>query len=131
VSDTNYGWGPADADAGSGRIGDHTDIGHWYNWFSGSHRDQYTSALYSESSQNCSYSRPGNDPGGQNQIVIFKSCFPNSQLGGSLADPVPAIANNPLRGQDCGSSAHTIANAKGIYIELLSYLPPARTSSSW
>jgi hypothetical protein len=28
VSDTNYGWGPADQDEGYGTIGDHTDIPH-------------------------------------------------------------------------------------------------------
>jgi hypothetical protein len=121
VSDTNYDWGPADSDVGAGRIGDHTDIGHWYNWFSGSHRDTYTSTLYLESDQHCDYSRLSTDPGGPNQIIMFKSCFPNSHLAGNLSDPVPAINSNPLRGQDAGSEAHTIANAKGIYIELLNY----------
>jgi len=121
VSDTNYGWGPADADTGDGTIGDHTDIGHWYNWFSGPHRDTYTNALYLEYGQNCEYSRLASDPGGPNQIIMFKSCFPNSQLGGDPADPVPPINSNPLRGQDSYSDAHTIANAKGIYIELLNY----------
>jgi len=55
VSDTNYGWGPADADAGSGTIGDHTDIGHWYNWFAGPHAGTYMTALYAQSGQNSSY----------------------------------------------------------------------------
>ncbi len=52
---------------------------------------------------------------------MFKSCFPNSQLGGGLDDPVPAIGDNPLKGASCGSQYHTIANAKGIYIDLLEY----------
>lgn len=121
VSDTNYGWGPADADTGDGTIGDHTDIGHWYNWFSGPHRDTYLNALFSESGQYCSYSRLSSDPGGSNQIIMFKSCFPNSQLRGSPGDSIPAIASNPLRGEGSSSDAHTIANAKGIYIELLNY----------
>jgi hypothetical protein len=30
VTDTYYGWGPDDLGA---PIGDHTDIGQWYNWF--------------------------------------------------------------------------------------------------
>ena len=49
VSDTNYGWGPPDEDAGFDLIGDHTDIGHWFNWFAGPHRDIYLEALYAES----------------------------------------------------------------------------------
>ncbi len=126
VSDTNYDWGPPDADTGDGRIGDHTDIGHWYNWFSGSHRDTYMGAVYQESDQHCDYSRLTTDPGGPNQIIMFKSCFPNSHLGGSPSDPVPAIQNNPLRGQDAGSEAHTVGNAKGIYIELLNYFATRR-----
>jgi PKD repeat protein len=121
VSDTNYGWGPSDADVGDGTIGDHTDIGHWYNWFSGPHRDTYLNALYAESGQHCTYSRMAADPGGSNQIIMFKSCFPNSQLGGSTAVPVPPIEKNALRGEGSGSEAHTVANAKGIYIEILNY----------
>jgi hypothetical protein len=49
---------------------------------------------------------------------MFKSCFPNSQLGGSPSDPVPAIDSNPLRGEGSGSEHHTVANAKGIYVAL-------------
>ena len=118
VSDTNYGWGPADADAGDGTIGDHTDIGNWWSWFVGSHRDTYVAALLAESGQNCEYARRSTDPGGSNRVVMFKSCFPNSQLGGHPSDPVPPIAANPLRGQDAGSEHHTVANAKGIYVAL-------------
>lgn len=121
VSDTNYGWGPEDLDAGSGTIGDHTDIGNWYSWFSGGNRGTYTTALYAESGQNSSYSRLATDPGGQNRVVMFKSCFPNSALGGSPSDPVPPIESNPLRGLDSGSEHHTVANVKGIYRELLNY----------
>ena len=121
VSDTNYGWGPADRDSGGGTIGDHTDIGHWYNWFSGPNRDTYLNALYSENGQNCSYSRLSAEPTGSNQVIMFKSCFPNSQLRGSPGDAIPPITSNPLRGEAAESDAHTIANAKGIYIELLTY----------
>jgi hypothetical protein len=123
VSDTNYGWGPEDLDAGSERIGDHTDIGNWYSWFRGPHSSAYLSALYAESGQNCSYSRmdENQNPGGENEIIMFKSCFPNSNLQGVPHDTVPAIENNPLRGQDSSSEFHTVANAKGIYIDLLEY----------
>jgi hypothetical protein len=121
VSDTNYGWGPDDLDDGSGTIGDHTDLGHWYSWFSGPHRDTYLAALYSEAGAHSSYSRLGTTPGGENRVVLFKSCFPNSALGGSPSDPVPPIGSNPLRGEGAWSDAMTVANAKGIYNELLAY----------
>ncbi|MFZ5918177.1 MAG: hypothetical protein ACOYZ7_14640 [Chloroflexota bacterium] len=113
VSDTNYGWGPDS-------IGDHTDIGYWYNWFVGPDRDTYTAALYAESGQNASYSRLSTDPGGENEIILFKSCYPNSHLGGDPDDP-PVSGSNPLRGQDAWSEYHTVANAKGIYNDLLAY----------
>ncbi|RJQ47636.1 MAG: hypothetical protein C4534_00875 [Gaiellales bacterium] len=120
VSDTNYGWGPADADSGSGAIGDHTDIGHWYNWFAGPNRDTYMTALYAESAQHSSYSRLVSDPGGANEVIMFKSCFPNSALSGNPTDP-PAGGANPLRGQDAYSAQMTVANVKGIYNDILPY----------
>ena len=113
VSDTYYGWGPDS-------IGDNTDIGHWWTWFVGPHRDTYTSALYAESGQQTYYSRLPTDPGGENQIIMFKSCYPNSNLGGNPNDP-PTTGANPLRGRDYGSGHHTVANAKGIYNDLLTY----------
>ncbi|MEW6555052.1 MAG: IPT/TIG domain-containing protein [Actinomycetota bacterium] len=111
VSDTNYGWGP---DA----IGSSTDIGHWWSWFRGPSSPAYMAALYAESGQNSSYSRLATDPGGENEIVMFKSCYPNSAMGGSPSDPVPPITSNPLAGN---SSPLTVANAKGIYIDILEY----------
>jgi hypothetical protein len=120
VSDTSYGWGPPDEGVGSGTIGDHTDIGHWYNWFVGPHRDTYLSAVYSTNAQNADYSRPMEDPGGENEIVLFKSCYPNSDLKGQPDDP-PTAGNNPLRGQAAWTEHHTVGNAKGIYNDLLGY----------
>ncbi len=114
VSDTNYGWGPDG-------IGDSTDIGHWWNWFRSDRRDVYLSALLTEFEQHSSYSRLDDpDPARPNQIVMFKSCFPNSNLDGNPDDA--AVADkNPLRGQSAGSEYHTVANAKGIYNDLLVY----------
>lgn len=114
VSDTNYGWGPDG-------IGDTTDIGHWWLWFRGPNSPTYLSALYAESEQHASYSRLATAPDGPNAILLFKSCFPNSALQGDPAEPVPPIDSNTLKGQDSGSTAHTVANAKGIYISLLDY----------
>jgi len=123
VSDTNYGWGP---ESPVGAIGDNTDIGHWWLWFRSPDRNSYMNALYAESEQHCGYSRLATNPGGPNQIVMFKSCFPNSDLQGNPDDPVPPIESNPLRGESCGSEYHTVANAKGIYIDLLNYFKTRR-----
>ncbi|MFO7971367.1 MAG: right-handed parallel beta-helix repeat-containing protein [Desulfobacterales bacterium] len=115
VSDTNYGWGP-------NGIGDRTDIGHWWEWFNGPQHTTYMSALYSESEDHSygRYSRLSEDPGGENEIIMFKSCFPNSYLEGS-PDSSPNTGDNPLRGRDAYSEHMTVANAKGIYLDLLDY----------
>jgi len=113
VSDTNYGWGPGEIDRA-------TDIGHWCTWFRGPSSSTYLSALYAESDQHSGYSRLATDPGGANEIVMFKSCFPNSQLRTPYS-PIPAIADNPLKGQSVGGDDFTVANAKGIYRDLLAY----------
>jgi hypothetical protein len=119
VSDTNYGWGPEDSMLG-GAIGDFTDIGHWWNWFLGPSSGEILGALYDESEQYSEYSRLSGDPGGENDIVMFKSCFPNSALEGNPGDG-PTTGSNPLQGMDCGSNDHTVGNAKRIYIDLLGY----------
>ncbi|MCJ7433074.1 MAG: hypothetical protein MUO77_06260, partial [Anaerolineales bacterium] len=80
VSDTNYGWGPDS-------IGDRTDIPNWTEWFASDNTPTHMSALFNESGQNSSYTRTLADPGGENQIIMFKSCFPNSALEGSPNDP--------------------------------------------
>lgn len=114
VSDTDYGWGPDG-------IGSFTDIGHWWTWFRSPNSPTYTQALYDTTNQDAIYTRPMPDPAGENTIVMFKSCFPNSNLKGDPAEPPPPIGCNPLRGQKYDSAHHTVANAKGIYIDLLNY----------
>jgi hypothetical protein len=102
VSDTNYGWGPDG-------IGDRTDITDWPEWFVGPRSGHYLRALFHESGQHSSYTRHKTDPGGENRIIMFKSCFPNSNLHGRPQD-------SPARG-----SGLTVANAKAIYRDLLRY----------
>lgn len=114
VSDTNYDWGPDN-------IGSSTDIGHWWLWFRGPNSATYLNALYAESEQHSEYSRMSTSVSGENQVIMFKSCFPNSALQGNINDPIPPIDSNPLRGEGSGSEYHTVANAKGIYIDLLEY----------
>jgi len=119
VSATNYGW-----EAAGDPIGDRTDIGNWWEWFRGASRDAILTALYTESGQNVgdygTWPRLPTAPSGENEIIMFKSCFPNSHLGGSPSDP-PTMGENPLRGEDYTSANHTVANAKGIYNDILAY----------
>jgi hypothetical protein len=109
VSATNYGWGPDG-------IGDRTDIPNWPEWFIGPNRDVYLDALYNENGQNVgdfgNWSRMASDPGGENVIIMFKSCFPNSDLYGDPDDP-------PL--DEPNDYDYTVANAKAVYNALLTY----------
>ncbi len=120
VSATNYGW-----EAGGDGIGDRTDIGNWWEWFRGPNSEAIMAGVYAENQQN--FGDFGEwprleDPGGENEIVVFKSCFPNSDLRGNAKQAPPAIDRNPLRGEAAeGNPNFTVANAKGIYIDLLAY----------
>ena len=102
VSDTNYGWGPQN-------IGDRTDIPDWEEWFRSGNTPAYMEALFNEGDQLAEYSRSSSDPGGENEIVMFKSCFPNSDLDGSLGDPPSA------------DGWLSVGHAKYVYNEILSY----------
>ena len=102
VSDTNYGWGPDS-------IGDTTDIPDWLTWFRSASTPTYMAALFAESGQHAAYSRSVADPGGENEIIVFKSCFPNSALTGS-----PSDAPSP-------DGWLTVGHAKYVYHELLAY----------
>ena len=102
VSDSNYGWGP-------NSIGDRTDITDWPEWFRSRKSDRYMEALFDENGQHSNYTRTLTDPGGGNQVVMFKSCFPNSNLSGNPDDPAR---------RDRGL---TVGNAKYIYNDLLNY----------
>ncbi|NBD35316.1 MAG: hypothetical protein GVY30_04880 [Chloroflexi bacterium] len=108
VSATNYGWGPDS-------IGDRTDIPNWPEWFTGPNSSTYLEALYNESGQNVgdfgAWSRLTADPGGENEIIMFKSCFPNSDLYGTPDDPPLDAPNDPF----------TVANAKAVYNDILTY----------
>lgn len=102
VSDTNYGWGP---DA----IGDRTDIPNWTEWFASSSTPDTMQALFDESGQNSFYTRSLPDPGGENVIVLFKSCFPNSALDGKPNDPPGTYEE------------FTVSGAKYVYNTILGY----------
>ncbi|HET6444321.1 MAG TPA: hypothetical protein VFI27_07035 [candidate division Zixibacteria bacterium] len=99
VSDTNYGWGPDG-------IGDRTDIGDWLDWFQDP--GNLEAVLSADENYTGNYSRmPDPDPGRVNQIILFKSCFPNSNLEGRPDDP-------PSPGDPT-----TVSGAKYVYSQLL------------
>jgi len=102
VSDTNYGWGPHS-------IGDRTDISDWQEWFRSDNTPTFMDALFNEGDQHAEYTRPATDPGGENEIIMFKSCFPNSDLEGSPDDP-PSEAG-----------WLSVGHAKYVYNEILEY----------
>lgn len=102
VSDTNYGWGP-------NSIGDRTDIPNWTEWFASANTPTYMAALFTEYEKHSPYTRTLSDPGGENQIVMFKSCFPNSALAGSPTD-LPS-----------SSGWLTVGHAKWVYNQILTY----------
>lgn len=119
VSATNYEWGYE-------AIGSRTDIPNWPEWFTGPNSSTILNAVYNETGQNVYtsddwrffgyWSRLSNDPGGENEIVMFKSCFPNSNLSGNPNDP-PLSAPDEQYGVD----NNTVSNAKAVYNKILTY----------
>ena len=109
VSATNYGWGPYG-------IGNRTDIPNWPEWFTGPNSATILAALYAENGQNIGdfgeWSRLETDPGGENQIIVFKSCFPNSDLYGNPDDPPYPEPND---------WEYSVSNAKAVYNKILTY----------
>jgi hypothetical protein len=121
VSATNYGWGPIWPDQGE-PIGNYTDIPNWPVWFTGQYSSTILTALYTEYGKNeyapghehyfGSYSRMADPaPSRENEIIVFKSCFPNSDLYGNPGDPPLSEPNDQ----------YTVANAKAVYNDLLTY----------
>lgn len=123
VSDICYGWS-APENAGQG---DNTDIGQWYSWFADEtvqannikKRDNIMNAVYTNyswSGQYGSYTR-GADPGGENEIVMIKSCFPNSHVNVANSS-TPAQFYN----QVFSSPNHNVSNIKALYNAILPYM---------
>lgn len=123
VTDTYYGWGPDD---GGSPIGDHTDIGQWYNWFLGPSHNTFLTDLYDNTFINEPLTNTMPRPAGPNTVVLFKSCYPNSGgISGNPNDP-PRLSSpgdpNPIWGASSGDTgATTVSNIKGLYRDLLSY----------
>ena len=72
VADITYGWR---------EYGDHTDTGDWPQWFT----DEVMGLVYREQG---AMSAENNilPAAGENRIILFKSCFPNSDVGNAIED---------------------------------------------
>jgi len=122
VSATNYGWGPTLSGMGE-PIGSYTDIVHWPLWFTGPSSSIVLSQLYSQFDKTMytpgdwrffgDYSRMADpDPTRENEIIVIKSCFPNSDLYGNPDDDAHAEPND---------WEYSVSNAKAVYNNLLTY----------
>ena len=77
VTEIDYYW---DAQAEED-IGSHTDTRDWPRWFT----DTIMPDVY-DNSAHFDYTNEIDDPGGENEIIMFKSCYPNSEVGNSIED---------------------------------------------
>lgn len=81
VADTTYGWK---------EYGDHTDTADWPAWFN----DDVMPLVYGE--KNAMTAKNAVEPApGENTVILFKSCYPNSEVGDSIDDE-KAIYNSLL-----------------------------------
>lgn len=77
VTETYYGW---DAEPGD-NLGDRTNTDDWQEWFN----DTKMPYVY-DNSAHYAYSNTIADPGGENEIMMFKSCYPLSEVGSGIED---------------------------------------------
>lgn len=144
VNDITYGWQPSWVEdtlakrtrnkiysllkrnpGGAHKIGDRTDIGHFYDWFVGPDSQKIMKAVYTENNETTRFGDHSNgipNPGLdlENDIVMIKPCYPNTLYLGN-ADDQAATGKNPPRNFTAGSPEHTIANAKRIYNDIIAY----------
>lgn len=149
VNDVTYGWEPASltdtltkkikrkvleklgkANEGAYGVGNRTDIGQMPEWFLGPDSDRIMASVYGENRETDNYGDhsnsssasplPNPDLAAENQVVMFKSCYPNTLLKGNASDPASQV-KNPVRNFKAGSEEHTVANAKRIFNDQLAY----------
>ncbi len=117
------------ADSNAQGIGNRTDIGQMPDWFLGSDSELIMTSIYGENLETTSFGDhsnstsatplPNPDTNAENQVIMFKSCFPNTMLRGNPDDP-PAVSP-PTLSFPADSETHTVANAKAIFNNLLPY----------
>ena len=77
VSESDYGW---DAQPNDNQ-GDHTDTSDWPSWF-----NNVIMPYVYNSNYHSAYTNTITNPGGENEIIMFKSCFPLSEVVDSIDD---------------------------------------------
>jgi len=90
VTESDYGWEPRPTPTAPAPIGSYTDTIHWPYWFV----DDIMQYVYTNTSH-YDYTNTFADPGGDIEVVMFKSCYPNSEVGDSIEDE-KAIYNGLL-----------------------------------
>ncbi|MDX9801651.1 MAG: hypothetical protein RBT69_09985 [Spirochaetia bacterium] len=78
VTECDYGW---DAELND-NLGDRTDTKDWPEWFT----EVKMPNIYANNSHFDYPSNTISNPGGENEIIMFKSCYPNSEVGLSIDD---------------------------------------------
>lgn len=108
-------------------IGSRTDIGDMYDWFVGPDSNMIMRAVYAENNETDRFGNHANDArlaalvaGKENEIVVFKSCYPNTLFKGSPNDKAN-VDITPPHNFPAGSEMHTVANAKRAYNDALVY----------
>ncbi len=86
VSESDYGWSAEPGDS----LGDRTNTNNWPEWFT----DAKMPYVYA-SDYHSAYTNTISNPGGENEIIMFKSCYPCSEVGSSIDDE-KAIYNSLL-----------------------------------
>ncbi|MFP4466265.1 MAG: hypothetical protein ACLFP1_04365 [Candidatus Goldiibacteriota bacterium] len=82
VTEADYGWTVSNVEAGcSSDLGNYTDTFDWPCWFNETSMPE----VYANSSH-YDYTNVIPDPGGENEVIMFKSCYPNSEVGSDIAD---------------------------------------------
>lgn len=116
-------------------ICDYTDLGHWYTWFADTtldgndvpKRDNIMDGEHgvckttNKTDGHGAYVTSLEDPGGENEIIMFKSCYPSANIY-TDNDTVPADlygygADRTVGGQN----VNTVSNIKALYNTILEY----------
>ena len=127
VSETGYasentGFAPT----GFVDIADYTDVGNWYSWFKGTYAANIMAASYGFGGRTSSYGGPitrtVSDPGGENKIIIIKSCFPNSNVYDDNSTVPADFYEQAVGAQVGGEYVQTLSNCKALYERLFEYM---------
>lgn len=88
VNETYYDWDAVTSPEDN--LGDNTDTSDWPLWFNNTKMPYVYTATNHQA-----YTNTISDPGGENTIIMFKSCYPNSEVDSSIDDE-KAIYNSLL-----------------------------------